>query len=214
MSRPLEAEDHRGILDALSLAAGIARAAEEAGASVRTVRAELERLYLDCAVVEPAMAEPGGASMDTTQQVEEARRVLADAERDLSEVQERHAAELATAVASCRAAQAAADQVHRAALNESAVAWSAHAAELAEQAAAAGDDVQTVTGVVLRGDGTAEPYLQLVFARDVLAGRAAEAQAKAARLREFAAPGGLQSEDLARVVDEQSHLPMDEMVEV
>jgi hypothetical protein len=40
-----------------------------------------------------------------------------------------------------------------------------------------------------------------------LAGRAAEAQAKAERLRAFAAPGGLASDDLARVVDEQSELP-------
>jgi hypothetical protein len=41
----------------------------------------------------------------------------------------------------------------------------------------------------------------------VLAGRAAEAQAKAERLRAFAAPGGLQSDELTRVVDEQAGLP-------
>jgi hypothetical protein len=85
---------------------------------------------------------------------------------------------------------------------------------LAQKAEAAGDDVQTVTGVVLRGDGTAEPYVQLVFSRDVLAGRAAEAQAKAERLRAFAAPGGLASVDLARVVDEWADLPAGDVPEL
>ena len=49
--------------------------------------------------------------------------------------------------------------------------------------------------------------MELLFSRDVLAGRAAEAQAKPERLRAFAAPGGLGSVDLARVVEEQSELP-------
>ena len=62
-------------------------------------------------------------------------------------------------------------------------------------------------GIVLRGDGSSEPYVQMVFARDVLTGRAAEARVKAARLREFASPTGLQSEDLRRVVDEWAELP-------
>ena len=114
---------------------------------------------------------------------------------------------MAQAAVQVREAQAAADAVHRAVLAESARAWADHALELVGRAEAAGDDVQTVTGVVLRRDGTAEPYVQLVFSRDVLAGRAAEAQAMAERLRAFAAPGGLQSDDLTRVVDEQAGLP-------
>jgi hypothetical protein len=50
-------------------------------------------------------------------------------------------------------------------------------------------------------------YREVVLARDVLAGRAAEAQAKAEQILAFAAPGGLQSDDVARVVDEQGGLP-------
>ena len=117
--------------------------------------------------------------------------------------------ELAQATTRVRQAQAAADEMHRAALAEAARAWARHADELAERAEAAGDDVQTVTGIVLRGDGSSEPYVQMVFARDVLTGRAAEARVKAARLREFASPTGLQSEDLRRVVDEWAGLPDD-----
>jgi hypothetical protein len=66
--------------------------------------------------------------------------------------------------------------------------------------------VQTVTGRVLRADGSSEPYVKLVFSRDVLAGRAVEVRGKAARLAEFARPGAFGSVDLARVVDEQSDL--------
>ena len=124
----------------------------------------------------------------------------------------RQSVEQAQAAAHARQAQAAADAAHRAALAEAARARAHHAEELAERAEAAGDDVQTVTGVVLRGDGTAEPYVQLVFSRDVLAGRAAEAQAKAQRLAEWAA-GGLGSDDLARIVEEQAGLPADEVLE-
>jgi hypothetical protein len=62
--------------------------------------------------------------------------------------------------------------------------------------------------MVLRADGSSEPYVQMVFATEVLAGRAAEATAKAKSLAGFAAPGGLLSDDLARVVDEQGQLPL------
>jgi hypothetical protein len=137
-----------------------------------------------------------------------ARDRLESAQQELAEVEARAEREVAQAAVQVREAQAAADAVHRAVLAESARAWADHALELVGRAAeAAGDDVQTVTGVVLRRDGTAEPYVQLVFSRDVLAGRAAEAQAKAERLRAFAAQGGLQSDDLTRVVDEQAGLP-------
>jgi hypothetical protein len=60
---------------------------------------------------------------------------------------------------------------------------------------------------VARNDGTAEPYAETVFTRDVLTRRASEARLRAERLRAFAAPGGLGSVDLARVVDAQSQLP-------
>jgi hypothetical protein len=66
--------------------------------------------------------------------------------------------------------------------------------------------------VLLRGDGRAEPYARLAFAKDVLAGRAAEAQAKAERLAEWAA-GSLRADDLARIVDEQGQLPERELVD-
>jgi hypothetical protein len=137
-----------------------------------------------------------------------ARDRLRRAEREWAEVQERHAVELAQAAAQAHQAQAAADEMHRATLAESAAAWARHALELTEQAKAAGTETEQVTGVVLRGDGSSEPYVQMVFARDVLAGRAAEASVKAERLRAFAAPGGLDSSTLARVVDEQSELPV------
>ena len=65
---------------------------------------------------------------------------------------------------------------------------------------AAGEEVQTVTGTTVpRAD---PPYVQLVFSRDVFAGRAAGAR------RESCAAfgvrtGGLGSVELARVMDEQ-----------
>lgn len=145
--------------------------------------------------------------------VEGARADLESAERELAEVRERHAAELASAARAAREAQAALDTVHRATLATAAEAWAAAADTLTEQAAAAGDATEQITGTVLHLDNSRSPFVELVFTRDLLAGRAAEAQAKAERLREFSR-GGLRSDDLARIVDERGQLPERELMAV
>ena len=93
-------------------------------------------------------------------------------------MQDRHAAELAQARTRVHQAQTAAEEMHRAALAEAATAWARHAEDLAERAGAAREDVQTVTGRVLRADGSSEPYVKLVLSRDVLAGRAVEVRGR------------------------------------
>ena len=148
----------------------------------RTVRAELERLYF-----EAAMAEPEENRMND---VGAARERLAAAQQELAEVEHRCNREVAAAAVQVRAAQVAVDEAHRATLAESAAAWSASALELAEQATAAGTETETMTFVVARNDGTAEPVSELVFRRDRLIRQSAEARARAERLREFARPGG------------------------
>jgi hypothetical protein len=60
-----------------------------------------------------------------------------------------------------------------------------------------------------RNDGTVNAYQEVVFIRDVLRGQALAARSRAERLRLYAAPGGLESDVPARVVDEQAGLPDD-----
>jgi hypothetical protein len=141
--------------------------------------------------------------------VQTVRERLEAAERELDSVQKRHALEAAEVAGRVYAARVAADDVHRTVLAESARAWAARAAELAQEAGGAGDEVETITVTVFKNDGTVMPVQEVVFRRDRLRREADEARTRAKRLRAYSAPGGVDSATLSRVVDEQSGLPGD-----
>jgi hypothetical protein len=193
------------VCDAFVLAQKVAELTELRGGSVADLRGELERLWLEFAVVDVS-GERGTMKVFGRSPAEGEPELVAGLESARGELL-RVEAEASAAVAAARGnvavAQSRVDELRRGLVEEYSRAWRVHAEQLRQEAEDAGDETLTVPVVRYGGPDGAVETPELRYRRVVLAEEAAAADQKASWLDGYLARGdALDSQTLSGLVAE------------